>query len=1034
MFQHFIPHKNKEKKRMLSKKMTVSLMCLLTILALAFVGFPSAMAGNFKVKFSAGDSSLVIPTTSTSAVTLVVESDQDLPADIGSSVALYVRDEKGFAIPKATPTPVVKGYTVTVTDAVGYTMRTAKKRRLDVVVTLTTNETPARNVRTVVLTIPTLTTPDPTVPVADRKSDPVHHTLHIRAAAAADTSSRPKVVSIQRLRPVSQTVVSAFEEQKIRAGPFDVRIVLTEAGVDWKADKIKDRIKIDGGTVSNLVVGVPFARQGGLDNDETLVPHPIEGRYAHAGIGNPPYLPLVGTPAGLAPAITVPLPSGPDGLYHQYRVTVTPHKRAADFTLKISVKAFHDGASPYPNYYWPIDVGVKPNGREELRLTVEKTDPPAGYRVPIPKDYHVPTNGYLVIAKSKAGSEIDTTGQDADRTKDAPRATHRKPAQLLYNVYEAASLPNLATQFRNGVVVDVESQQTLYITEVMWGEDVSLNPAAHSQYIELYNPGIGFNTPDDDKGTLDVDERLTLVFYAPNEFGELPAATGRIKDRIGTLYANGAAWSPEGKGASGRSGTGEAETLAGRTMPVAVPIVSMYRRIEATGEVKPGQRATSWMSSAGSKSANFDPTALGIRHGTPGAATEATGTPADTETKAKAAADKIANTGTYPTWNEGRVYISEIMFAGDGLLPQWIEIANGDRSKAFNLSGWTLTVDNAATDADVSVGATATFTLPDGTKIAPSKVHDPAGDNMPSTILVVTEAGRSSFTRANETDQVINLATDNEIELILAGVLERRYTLLSDKAFRITLAPPVPKATKPPAGETAAAKTKRLAEEKKEKALRQAAVDVVGNLGADGGAMWALPTNEGGPRSSIIRRHVHVAQGPAAPEDSRRATSWVLASKTGFAQITHSRAQSYYGAATDIGTPGFRAGGAVPVELSHFRPARDKHTGTVVITWATQSELNNAGFFIKRSQQRNGEFKVINATMVVGAGTTSEKQFYTYTDTTAQPNIVYYYQIEDVSLDGNRRTLTRGIRLRGHIGAAGKLTSTWGELKASNKE
>ena len=102
----------------------------------------------------------------------------------------------------------------------------------------------------------------------------------------------------------------------------------------------------------------------------------------------------------------------------------------------------------------------------------------------------------------------------------------------------------------------------------------------------------------------------------------------------------------------------------------------------------------------------------------------------------------------------------------------------------------------------------------------------------------------------------------------------------------------------------------------------------------------------------------------------------------------------------------YDAGGPLPVELSHFRPARDKQTGAVVITWSTQSELNNAGFFIKRSQQRDGQFQVINATMVAGAGTTSEKQFYTYTDTTAQPNVVYYYQIEDVSLDGNRQTLT----------------------------
>ena len=104
-------------------------------------------------------------------------------------------------------------------------------------------------------------------------------------------------------------------------------------------------------------------------------------------------------------------------------------------------------------------------------------------------------------------------------------------------------------------------------------------------------------------------------------------------------------------------------------------------------------------------------------------------------------------------------------------------------------------------------------------------------------------------------------------------------------------------------------------------------------------------------------------------------------------------------------------------------------TGQVIVTWETQSELNNAGFFIKRSQQKNAKFVAVNPTMIPGAGTTSEKQTYTYTDTTAQPNIVYYYQIEDVSLDGQRQTLTRAHRLKGHVGAAGKLTTLWGELK-----
>ena len=56
------------------------------------------------------------------------------------------------------------------------------------------------------------------------------------------------------------------------------------------------------------------------------------------------------------------------------------------------------------------------------------------------------------------------------------------------------------------------------------------------------------------------------------------------------------------------------------------------------------------------------------------------------------------------------------MVAGGGVLPQWIEIANGSKSEE-NLSGWTLKIANAVADADVSIGASATFTIPDGTMI-----------------------------------------------------------------------------------------------------------------------------------------------------------------------------------------------------------------------------------------------------------------------------------------------------------------------------
>ena len=185
-----------------------------------------------------------------------------------------------------------------------------------------------------------------------------------------------------------------------------------------------------------------------------------------------------------------------------------------------------------------------------------------------------------------------------------------------------------------------------------------------------------------------------------------------------------------------------------------------------------------------------------------------------------------------------------------------------------------------------------------------------------------------------------------------------------------------------------------------------------------GGADWDLPMMDG-DRSSLIREK----NADGTYKDGTMRMSWHPTSSTG-------RYGTYYGHPSDMGTPGYVKGGALPVELSMFYPARDKVTGQVVIKWETQSELNNAGFFVKRSTARKGPFTVINPQMIAGAGTTSEKQSYTYTDASAQPNVIYFYQIEDVSLDGKRATLTNAHRLRGHIGAAGKATTTWGELKS----
>ena len=743
---------------------------------------------------------------------------------------------------------------------------------------------------------------------------------------------------------------------------------------------------------------------------------------------DPVYLGAVTPMDGKDADITADTPTGRDGMPHQFLVRITP--KAEDGDLVIKVRAFEDQhkgsvdaegvvtAQPANWYLPPVNESMYVEGYDRLTLKLRKatlTPKTAGLEVILPKEKRIPKDGYLVIAANPAmtGIRIPTHSE----SEAEPKASERRPAELKYNVIQVDTLPNLEGFLLSGGTLDLIAPESVIISEILWGSDASLATNSHSQWIEIQNRS--------GKSLLTGDNDYKLIFYGSNERlpvqpsawtlnairrANPPIVPSLIMDRVGTITETGTEtgtyWSITGKGQSGRTGTGE----LGKSVPTH-PIISMSRVMDATGEPMEGRMASSWMQST-QPAINFDPNATGIRIGSPGA--DRLITPAEKAAVAQAKAEvAAAEAAKIPVSipKRGRIYISEIMFAGGGTLPQWLEVANGSRTERVDLGGWTLTIENAVTDTDVFVATALTLTIPEGMTLHRRGQHD-----APSTLLVVTEQGRNNIDGGSKgRSQILNLWNENRRELMLAGITKPqaavRYPLLSDTAFLITLAPP--------STEVASAHT--------------AAGDSVGNLGADGAAAWALPIGDGDARSSMIRRHVPVFAGPAAPEDGTRKASWVLASDTDFGPRTHTSAVSYYGAVDDIGTPGFRAGGALPVALSAFNAARDRLTGTVVITWATQSELDNAGFFIKRSQQRNGGFTVINATMIVGAGTTSEKRSYTYRDTTAEPDIVYYYQIEDVSLDGQRQTLTRRIRLKGHVGAAGKATTLWGELKMSNE-
>ena len=921
---------------MLSNKMTVSLMSLITIIALAFVATP-AMADNNIGSALVMDNDvghadgLQIPYPATD-LTFTLRFDK--PVDLAAAnLSISVFDEDGGFLNTLAEADIAVG------DASGTGLK-------DRVITITGDALDGATATTAGADGAAYTVK---VRVAegvvssdlfeDNATKKVDHTITLLAANPGGSTDLGTAAT--DLPDVLKIALVGEPFSPITTATFQTHILLSEEPMGgFKAD----HIEVSEATVASVV---KLASPGDAQDLTDVLTERTNDEFGDAN----------DTPMEIA--------SWRDGKLHLYLVTFTA--KPGEKTVTIKIKNFAgmerpfvtdtNVAVPQEMYIRLADDGLTP-GRDILTVKTKRDDPQDakkdGLRFALPKDKVIPGSGYLVVAEDKVGSAIDVPGGAIDAS---PKAHERTAAQRIYNVIDDGDLPNLERFLANGGTIDVEGPQALVITEIMWGSDASLvDDNSKSQWIELYNAGAEYKTQDGDNTTY-------LIFYGPNE--TLPAVS-TVHDRVGTVGAGGY-WSIAGKGQSGRSGEAEEAGDLAAVVPTQA-IISMQR---AAGNPD-GTMASSWAASV-APSVNFSVQKVGVHVGTPGAAPVAYPTPPTPPTVAP----------TIPVAGAADIMITEIMVdTGDGRLPQWIELTNVSGAEK-SLAGWSLTIENSDADADV-IGTTVNIDL-SGTLGVGGGAN--AGGTMGKSLLLVGGSARSSS----------NLSGSERVVDISSQVGERgRYTFISTMAFEAALIPPQETGILTPG-------------------------DTAGNLEGD----WDLPMSDGG-RSSLIRREM-LADGTATMGTD--ANGWMLASSTSLV----SGPATWYGSDEDAGTPGYDAGGPLPVELSHFRPARDKETGAVVITWATQSELNNAGFFIKRSQQRDGQFQVINATMIPGAGTTSEKQFYTYTDTTAQPNVVYYYQIEDVSLDGNRQTLTRGTRLKGHIGAAGKLTSTWGELKSSNE-
>ena len=359
----------------------------------------------------------------------------------------------------------------------------------------------------------------------------------------------------------------------------------------------------------------------------------------------------------------------------------------------------------------------------------------------------------------------------------------------------------------------------------------------------------------------------------------------------------------------------------------------------------------------------------------------------------------------------GPVYISEIMYAGgqNDTLPQWIELRNPSKTVGANLHNWRLTIINHdSTDADGTQwgGKADASILLNNLKIDPNSAVLIASSRAPrfnvrlpnTDIFTLFPAYRNTFGMSGPGSDVINIY-----------------------GFKITLHAK---------GNEASSKWQLVDEVSNLVDRRDANRGERTDTERYDDPRWAWPDahTADGNRISVARANMNTAtegynRGIA---DGKTAAGWVLSSDDGRTQRID---VTYYGHENDKSTPGQNVRSPLPVSLSYFRPTLEN--GEVVIRWTTESELDNAGFNILRSDSQNGEFKQVNSELVQGAGTTGERNTYKWVDESAKLGVVYYYQIEDVSFAGERQTLTT-TKLKGLISAKNKLTTLWGGLKSQD--
>jgi hypothetical protein len=89
-------------------------------------------------------------------------------------------------------------------------------------------------------------------------------------------------------------------------------------------------------------------------------------------------------------------------------------------------------------------------------------------------------------------------------------------------------------------------------------------------------------------------------------------------------------------------------------------------------------------------------------------------------------------------------------------------------------------------------------------------------------------------------------------------------------------------------------------------------------------------------------------------------------------------------------------GGALPVKIMYVNAAPAAQN--IVVTWATALEINNNGFDVEKSVDGVNFTKI---GWVNGHDNSTTQQNYSFTDVNVQPNVVYYYRLNQVNNNGD---------------------------------